>query len=76
MHLELIQPWRNYKLGRKLIDVPDGVANVLIKRKIAKVYDGNQDKPTDASDSTERGAGNVDTSEKTSGNSKQRHRTR
>jgi hypothetical protein len=35
MRVELLTTWKGFRAGR-VIDPPDGVANLLIRRKIAK----------------------------------------
>lgn len=37
MKVRLLKPWKYRKVGTILAEVPDGVANVLIRRKIVEV---------------------------------------
>ena len=52
MKIELLQRWNGFKSGRVLTP-PDGVANLLIKRRIAKLADDGLETAT-ASAAVER----------------------
>lgn len=34
MRVRLLKPWKYQKVGKIIADMPDGMANVLIRRKI------------------------------------------
>lgn len=65
MNLQLVSEWKRLPIGHILVDYPDGAAELLIRRGIARVYaDINAD--SRGSDGSNARTGYVDRGERSS----------
>jgi len=75
MQVQLLKPWNGFRVGMLFPIMADGVANVLIRRGIAKHVDGN-DKSTDSDKRAGAGTSDAVASEKATRNRKHGHSPR
>lgn len=68
MIVELLQPWQGLPVGHRLVDVPDGQAELWIARGVCREV------ATRDSERADSRADNAQRSEKAAGNRKQRHK--
>lgn len=57
--VELIRPWKSYRAGRILKEITPGVAEILVRRKVAKVIENElQRNATDQPSGSDSSTGN------------------
>lgn len=77
MVVELINDWKHYKAGRRLVLDNEGVGNILVKRGLAKhVGLETEHKQSDSSDAANVGASHNRATAKATGTKPNRHSAR